>query len=108
MPKVDKTMMENMVNKVLNEHQKNKLNVQLSGKIYEYFIGRDETAISELGAYFTDRHITKYNDEKCLAEEKDFLKSYSIPMIQLDPFKTIIVISHGDNTFNKNSIFGLL
>lgn len=36
------------------------LNVQLSGKIYEYFIGRDQTAISELGAYFTDRHITNY------------------------------------------------
>ena len=35
-------------------------NVLLSGKIYEYFIGRDESAISELGAYFTDRHITKY------------------------------------------------
>ena len=32
-------------------------NVLLSGKIYEYFIGRDESAISELGAYFTDRHI---------------------------------------------------
>lgn len=32
----------------------------LSGKIYEYFIGRDETAITELGAYFTDRHITNY------------------------------------------------
>lgn len=36
-------------------------NVQLSGKIYEYFIGRDDTAISELGAYFTDRHIVNYN-----------------------------------------------
>ena len=33
---------------------------QLSGKIYEYFIGRDETAISELGAYFTNRHIVNY------------------------------------------------
>ena len=40
-------------------------NVLLSGKIYEYFIGRDETAISELGAYFTDRHIVNYiYDEK--------------------------------------------
>ena len=37
-----------------------KSNVLLSGKIYEYFIGRDETAISELGAYFTDRHIVDY------------------------------------------------
>jgi type I restriction-modification system DNA methylase subunit len=35
-------------------------NVLLSGKIYEYFIGRDATAISELGAYFTDRHIIEY------------------------------------------------
>jgi len=35
-------------------------NVLLSGKIYEYFIGRDESAISELGAYFTDRHIVQY------------------------------------------------
>jgi type I restriction-modification system DNA methylase subunit len=35
-------------------------NVLLSGKIYEYFIGRDDSAISELGAYFTDRHIVEY------------------------------------------------
>jgi type I restriction enzyme S subunit len=39
-------------------------NVLLSGKIYEYFIGRDESAISELGAYFTDRHITKFALQK--------------------------------------------
>lgn len=39
-------------------------NVLLSGKIYEYFIGRDETAISEMGAYFTDRHIVDYLFEK--------------------------------------------
>lgn len=39
-------------------------NVLLSGKIYEYFIGRDESAISELGAYFTDRHIVDYILEK--------------------------------------------
>ena len=38
----------------------NDCNVLLSGKIYEYFIGRDESAISELGAYFTDRHIVDY------------------------------------------------
>lgn len=37
-----------------------KCNVLLSGKIYEYFIGRDESAISELGAYFTDRHIVDF------------------------------------------------
>ena len=41
-----------------------KCNVLLAGKIYEYFIGRDESAISELGAYFTDRHITKFSLRK--------------------------------------------
>jgi len=48
-----------------------KLNVKLSGKIYEYFIGHDETAISELGVYFTDRHITKYIYEVLLVAELD-------------------------------------
>ena len=33
---------------------------QLTGKIYEYFIGRDRQAISELGAYFTNRLIVEY------------------------------------------------
>jgi type I restriction-modification system DNA methylase subunit len=41
-------------------HIEKTCNVLLSGKIYEYFIGRDETAISELGAYFTDRHIVEF------------------------------------------------
>ena len=33
---------------------------QLSGKIYEYFVGRDQSAISELGAYFTNRRIVEF------------------------------------------------
>ena len=39
-------------------------NVLLSGKIYEYFVGRDEKAISELGAYFTNRLIVDFIFEK--------------------------------------------
>ncbi len=39
-------------------------NVQLSGKIYEYFIGRNKKDIEDLGAYFTDRHIVNYIYEK--------------------------------------------
>ncbi len=39
-------------------------NVLLSGKLYEYFIGKDKTAISDLGAFFTDRHIVKYIYDK--------------------------------------------
>jgi restriction endonuclease S subunit len=53
---------------MINElcEMEDKLNFQLAGKIYEYFIGRDQTAISELGAYFTDRHIINYIYEKLL------------------------------------------
>jgi hypothetical protein len=38
--------------------------VDLAGKLYEYFIGRDETAIKELGAYFTSRHISRFIMDK--------------------------------------------
>jgi type I restriction-modification system DNA methylase subunit len=48
-----------------------KCNVLLSGKIYEYFIGRDDTAISELGAFFTDRHIVNYIFEEKLKPKPD-------------------------------------
>jgi len=39
-------------------------NVLLSGKVYEYFVGRDESAISELGAYFTNRLLVEFTISK--------------------------------------------
>ena len=44
---------------------------------------------------------TKYNDDACLAEEREFLKDYTVPFVQLDPLKTILVFSHSHNTFDK-------
>ena len=44
---------------------------------------------------------TKYDDNACLAEEKLFLKNYTVPMVQLDPLKTILVFSHDQNSFDK-------
>ena len=44
----------------LNEVSDELYDVDLKGKVYEYFIGRDKSAISELGAYFTDRHIINF------------------------------------------------
>jgi len=58
-----------MVNELCE--MEDKLNFQLAGKIYEYFIGRDQTAISELGAYFTDRHIINYIYENLLGPNLD-------------------------------------
>ena len=44
---------------------------------------------------------TCYDDNAALAEEKKFLKDYSVPFAQLDPMKTILVFSHNHNTFDK-------
>jgi glycosyltransferase involved in cell wall biosynthesis len=47
---------------------------------------------------------TKYDDTSCLAEEKAFLKDYTIPFVQLDPTKSILVISHMHNSFDKKNV----
>lgn len=47
---------------------------------------------------------TKYDDHAALAEEKTFLKNFTIPMVQLDPYKTILVFSHEHNTFDKRKM----
>jgi glycosyltransferase involved in cell wall biosynthesis len=49
--------------------------------------------------------LTKYDDTAELAEEKQFLKDYTIPFVQLDPLKTILVFSHDHNTFDKKKLF---
>jgi len=48
--------------------------------------------------------ITRYEDTAALAEEKHFLKNYTIPFVQLDPIKTILVFSHPHNTFDKRRL----
>ena len=48
--------------------------------------------------------ITKFNEEASLAEEKQFLKDYTIPFVQLDPKKSILVFSHIHNSFDKKEL----
>ena len=48
---------------------------------------------------------TKYNDDAALAEEREFLKNYTVPFVQLDPLKTILVFSHEHNTYDKREMF---
>ena len=43
----------------------------------------------------------QYNNDACLAEEREFLKGYTVPFVQLDSMKTILVFSHRHNTFDK-------
>ena len=47
---------------------------------------------------------TSYEDHAVIGEEKHFLKNYTIPFIQLDPLKTILVFSHNQNTFDKKRL----
>jgi hypothetical protein len=46
----------------------------------------------------------RYDDHAALAEEKNFLKNYTVPFVQLDPLKTILVFSHNHNTFDKKKL----
>jgi len=45
---------------------------------------------------------TSYDPDAEMAEEKQFLKNYTIPFQQLDPRKCILVVAHDANTFDKN------
>jgi glycosyltransferase involved in cell wall biosynthesis len=47
---------------------------------------------------------TSYDETSTVSEEKHFLKNYTIPMVQLDPLKTILVVSHIHNTFDKKKL----
>jgi glycosyltransferase involved in cell wall biosynthesis len=48
--------------------------------------------------------ITSYNEENAMAEERSFTKGYTIPLIQLDPLKSILVFSHKHNSLNKETL----
>jgi len=91
--------------------------VQLAGasEIFIYF--SDTKEIYKLGPYHKN-HATngtmawrrtyaathRYDDTVTFAEERSFLEEYKNPMIQLDPFKCILVMCHSDNTFDKNNL----
>ena len=47
---------------------------------------------------------TRFEEKAALAEEKKFLKDYTIPFAQLDPNKSILVFSHNQNSFDKKEL----
>jgi glycosyltransferase involved in cell wall biosynthesis len=47
---------------------------------------------------------TKFDENSSVAEEKKFLKDYTIPFVQLDPKKSILVFSHTQNSFDKKEL----
>jgi glycosyltransferase involved in cell wall biosynthesis len=92
-----------------------KVNLAGSSEIYMYY--SDIQTIYKLGPYnpnhatngtmawrksYADTH--RYDDYVTHAEEKSFLEEYKNPMIQLDPFKVMLVMSHTENTFDKKKL----
>lgn len=51
---------------------------------------------------YADSHT--YDETVTHAEEKSFLDEYIHPMIQMDPHKVMLVMSHSDNTFDKKKM----
>jgi glycosyltransferase involved in cell wall biosynthesis len=51
---------------------------------------------------------TKFQEDACVAEEKHFLKNYTIPFVQLNSMKSILVFSHNHNSFDKKTLLDSL
>jgi glycosyltransferase involved in cell wall biosynthesis len=86
-----------------------------SSEIYMYYT--DLKLIYKLGPY-NPNHATngtmawrksyslkhRYDETVTHSEEKSFLEDYKHPMIQLDPHKVMLVMSHSENTFDKKKM----
>jgi glycosyltransferase involved in cell wall biosynthesis len=46
-------------------------------------------------------NMTTFDENVKSCEEKSFLKGYTIPMVQLDPFRTVLAVAHDTNTVDK-------
>jgi glycosyltransferase involved in cell wall biosynthesis len=92
-----------------------KMELAGSSEIYMYY--SDVKEIYRLGPY-NPNHATngtmawkksyasthEYDENVTHAEEKSFLENYVHPMIQLDPMKVMLVMSHSANTFDKKKL----
>tara|TARA_B100001093_G_scaffold378643_1_gene363965 strand:- start:642 stop:1385 length:744 start_codon:yes stop_codon:yes gene_type:complete len=74
-------------------------------KIYQFGpYGRNHATAGTFAFKKKLLEITKYDDDAEMAEEKQFLKNYTIPFVQLDPRKCILVFAHQYNTFDKRKL----
>ena len=86
-----------------------------SSEVYMFFT--DTKEIWKAGPYF-EGHATngtmawtkeyakthRYDETVAFAEEKSFLEGYMNPLVQLNPRKVMLVMSHSDNTFDKTEL----
>lgn len=96
---------------------KQKPTYELAGASEIYMYYSDIKTIYKLGPY-NPNHATngtmawrasygkthRYDETVTHSEERSFLEDYKHPMIQLDPFKVMLVMSHSENTFDKKRL----
>jgi len=51
---------------------------------------------------------TRFDEESSVAEERKFLKDWTVPFVQLDSTKSILVFSHAHNSFDKKELLKTL
>lgn len=74
-------------------------------KMYQF--GPYKANHATAGTFAFRRELLKdnrYEEDACLAEEKAFLKDYTVPLVQLNPKHVILVFSHEQNTFDKRKL----
>jgi glycosyltransferase involved in cell wall biosynthesis len=104
------------ISHAVNELMANpKYNICGSSELYLFY--SDNKTIYKLGPY-SSNHATngtfayrcsylenhKYDETVSHGEEPFFLNNYSEPMLQLDPFKAQLLMSHSENTFDKKKL----
>ena len=97
--------------------QKQNQTKELAGASEIYMHYSDIKTIYRLGPY-NPNHATNgtmawrssygkahlYDETVTHSEERSFLEDYKHPMIQLDPFKVMLVMAHSENTFDKTKL----
>jgi len=74
-------------------------------KIYQFGPYAPNHATNGTFAYkrkFLENHT--YDETVTHAEETSFVNKYTEPMLQLDPFKVMLVMAHSENTFDKKKM----
>jgi glycosyltransferase involved in cell wall biosynthesis len=105
------------VSHVVTRFKSSDPSIELAGSSEIYMFYSDNKTIYKLGPY-NPNHATngtmawkatyakshRYDEFVTHAEERSFLEDYKHRMIQLDPFKVMLVMSHSENTFDKKKL----
>jgi glycosyltransferase involved in cell wall biosynthesis len=89
----------------------------LAGSTRNHVFFPDDSSIWETGPYgpnhgtfgtmaFTKSYVkeNRCDESRAYAEEVEFTRKYSVPLVQLDPPKVMLVIAHDGNTFDKGKL----